>query len=86
MNANGTRESRDGSVERLRRLIEATRPAAIAGWADYWARLTGLPVTDTACALELLRHSGEIRAVALEGKTLYVADAPHMRRAGSTGR
>lgn len=69
-----------GDAQRLRDVIASSRPAAIAGWPEYWARLGGLPLDRTTRALEQLVATGEVRAVALDNRLLYVADAPHMAR------
>lgn len=67
----------DGAVDTVRRCIEHSRPAAVAGWAEYWARLCDLPLDRTIAALACLVSTGEVRVVMLEGRSLYVADAPH---------
>lgn len=82
MTAPGARQTPGprSEAERLRGVIASSRPAAIAGWPEYWAHLAGLPLDRTVNALEQLVATGEVRAVALEGRVLYVADAPHMAR------
>lgn len=69
-----------GDLECLRDVIASSRPAAIAGWPEYWARLAQLPLDRTTRALEQLVVTGEVRAVSLDNRVLYVADAPHMAR------
>ena len=69
---------------RLAAVIEGGRPAAVAGWASYWARLAGLTVEDARAGLEALVARGDVRRVPLGADTLYVADPPHTARAGET--
>lgn len=71
---------RDEAVRRLRAVIAASRPAAVAGWPEYWARLADLDITTTRMALEALAGTGEVRRVALADRVLYVADPPHAAR------
>ena len=71
---------------RLAAVIEGSRPAAVAGWADYWARLAGLTVAEARAGLEALAARGDVRRVRLDADTLYVADPPHAARAGHTPR
>lgn len=82
MTASGTRPVPflPSDAERLRGVIASSRPAAIAGWPEYWAQLARLPLDRAVRALEQLLAAGEVRAVVLDGRLLYVADAPHMVR------
>lgn len=70
----------DEAVRRLRAVVATSRPAAVAGWPEYWARLAGLDITTTRMALEALAGTGEVRRVALADRVLYVADPPHAAR------
>ncbi|HEU5329035.1 MAG TPA: hypothetical protein VFU78_13135 [Thermomicrobiales bacterium] len=67
----------DDAIQRIRALVAQSRPAAVAGWPEYWARLTGLPLAETLDALEALVARGELRRQALAGRTMYIADPPH---------
>lgn len=69
-----------GDLDCLRVVIASSRPAAIAGWPEYWARLARLPLDRAERALRQLVVTGEVRAFALDNRVLYVADAPHMGR------
>lgn len=71
----------DRAVRQLLALIERSRPAAIAGWPAFWARLAGLSPEDAAAALEVLAGRGVVRRQALGDRVLYIADPPHARRA-----
>ena len=59
-------------VERIAR----DRPAAIAGPAEFWARITDLPVEEATMALERLAARGVVRRQALSEQLFFVAD-PH---------
>ena len=72
------------ATRRLVAVIEGSRPAAVAGWASYWARLAGLTVEEARAGLEALAARGDVRRVSLGADTLYVADPPHAARAGET--
>jgi hypothetical protein len=62
--------------------IEGDRPAAIAGPAEYWARITGLPLTIATAALDELAERGVVRRQSLGEQLFFVADPPH----AGTGR
>lgn len=67
------------AIRRLLAVIEESRPAAVAGWPAFWARLAGLEAGEAAAALETLAERGAVRRQQLEGRTLYIADPPHAR-------
>ena len=67
----------DDAIQRIRALVAQSRPAAVAGWPEYWARLTGLPLAEATAALEALVARGELRRQALAGRMMYIADPPH---------
>ena len=72
------------AARRLAAVIEGSRPAAVAGWASYWAHLAGLTVEEARAGLEDLAARGSVRRVPLGADTLYVADPPHATPAGET--
>ena len=74
------------AARRLAVVIEGSRPAAVAGWASYWARLAGLTVEEARAGLEALAARGDVRRVPLGADTLYVADPPHAAQPGDTPR
>ena len=74
------------AARRLAAVIEGSRPAAVAGWASYWARLAGLTVEEARAGLETLAARGDVRRVPLGADTLYVADPPHAAQSGDTPR
>jgi hypothetical protein len=57
--------------------IEGDRPAAIAGPAEFWARITGLPLGIATAALDALAERGVVRRQALGDQLFFVADPPH---------
>ena len=63
-------------VERITR----DRPAAIAGPAEFWARITDLSVAEATVALECLAERGVVRRQALGEQLFFVADPPHAER------
>jgi hypothetical protein len=65
------------ALQRIRELVARSRPAAVAGWPEYWARLTSLTLAETVAALEALVARGELRRQALAGRMMYIADPPH---------
>ena len=71
------------AIARIVARIERDRPAAIAGPAEFWARITELPLSDAAAALETLAERGVVRRQPLGDQRFYVADPPH---AGAGGR
>ncbi len=77
-------EAADEAARRLAVVIEGSRPAAVAGWATYWARLAGLTVEEARAGLEALVARGDVRRVPLGADTLYVADPPHAARDDET--
>lgn len=64
-------------VERIVAVIERSRPAAIAGWPAFWARLSELREDEAAAALETLAARGIVRRQVLNEGVLYIADPPH---------
>ena len=74
------------ATRRLAVVIAGSRPAAVAGWASYWARLAGLTVEEARAGLEALAARGDVRRVPLGADTLYVADPPHAAQAGDPPR
>ncbi len=73
----GRVDERDEAVRRVLAVIEESRPAAVAGWPAFWARLTGLGLDETTAALDALTARGMLRRQGLGDETLYVADPPH---------
>ena len=69
------------AVRRLLEVIEQSRPAAIAGWAEFWAGLAGLGVEDARAGLEALTARGVVRRQALGEQVLYISDPPHAAQA-----
>ncbi len=67
----------DEAVQRILAVIEESRPAAVAGWPAFWARLTGLDREEATAALDALAARGVLRRQELGAKTLYIADPPH---------
>ncbi len=73
----------DEAVRRILAVIAESRPAAVAGWPAFWARLTGLGLGETMAALETLAERSVLRLQALGEQTLYIADPPHASRHAS---
>lgn len=67
----------DEGARRVLALIARSRPAAVAGHAEFWARLAELSAEEAAAALEGLAARGVVRRQALGGRDFYVADPPH---------
>jgi hypothetical protein len=65
------------AIARIVAQIERDRPAAIAGPAEFWARITNLPVAEAVAALEVLADRGVVRSQPLGDQLLFVADPPH---------
>lgn len=65
------------SARRLLAVIARSRPAAVAGWPEFWARLAGLGLDETIPGLESLAARGLVRRQTLGERTLYIADPPH---------
>jgi hypothetical protein len=65
------------AVARIIDRIDRDRPAAIAGPAEFWARITGLPLDEATAALETLADRGVVRRQPLGDQQFFVADPPH---------
>lgn len=65
------------TVRRILAVIEQSRPAAIAGWPAFWARLTDLSEEEATAGLETLVGRGVVRRQALGDRVLYITDPPH---------
>lgn len=65
------------AVARILARIERDRPAAIAGPAEFWARITALSLAEVTAALETLADRGVVRRQPLGDQRFYVADPPH---------
>ena len=70
-------EAQDEAVRRILAVIEESRPAAVAGWPAFWARLAGLDLEEATAALNTLAARGVLRRQGLGDETLYIADPPH---------
>ncbi len=77
MNGDDRLAQQTPAVRRLLEVIEQGRPAAIAGWAEFWAGLAGLSVEDVRAGLEALAARGVVRRQALGEQVLYISDPPH---------
>jgi hypothetical protein len=69
------------AMARIVERIARDRPAAIAGPAEFWARIAGLSVAEATEALERLAERGVVRRQALGKQRFFVADPPHAERA-----
>jgi hypothetical protein len=65
------------AIARIIARIERDRPAAIAGPAEFWARITALSLTEATAALETLADRGVVRRQPLGEQRFFVADPPH---------
>lgn len=77
MDAPSVPERPEESARRLLAVIARSRPAAVAGWPEFWARLAGLSLDETIAGLEALAARGLVRRQTLGERTLYIADPPH---------
>lgn len=77
MNVDDRLAQQTPAMRRLLEVIAQSRPAAIAGWAEFWAGLAGLSVEDTRVGLEALAARGVVRRQALGEQVLYISDPPH---------
>ena len=69
------------AMARIVEQIARDHPAAIAGPAEFWARITGLSVEEATAALEALAARGVMRRQALGEQRFFVADPPHADQA-----
>jgi hypothetical protein len=77
MAAEGARVVEAEAIARIVARIEGDRPAAIAGPAEFWARITELPLAEATAALETLADRGVVRRQPLGDQRFFVADPPH---------
>jgi hypothetical protein len=70
------------AMARIVAQIARDRPVAIAGPAEFWARITGLAVDEAAAALETLAERGVVRRQALGKQRFFVADPPRPEGTG----
>ena len=73
----GNAVSETEAIAKIIGRIEGDRPAAIAGPAEFWARITGLPLGIATAALDALAERGVVRRQPLGDQLFFVADPPH---------
>jgi hypothetical protein len=70
------------AIARIIARIEHDRPVAIAGPAEFWARITELSLAEATAALEALAEQGAVRRQTLGDQRFFVADPPHAEERG----